>query len=193
MDVSSFTGTSKEPAAQAAAESVTRNVNEVRQITDRKDSENPYQQNSSVSLVVRDHPLQLLLRVVIDKLNDSFPHETRHSNIQNLAEEDQSPAKIANLISLHAISLYEPFIAAEKNAAKSQVRNIEDIKDDLDLFNSFFDGLIRSIENGFDEAQLMLQNLGVLEGTIERDVDAIFLLIQKKLIIYREAISSELQ
>ena len=192
MDVSSFTGTSKEPAAKPAPEAVGRNVNEIREISDRKDSQTPYQQNSSVSLVARDHPLQLLLRVVIDKLNESFPQENRHTNIQNLADEDQSPDKIANLIASHAISLYEPYITSQKNAEKSANKNIQDVKNDRELFDVFFDRLISTIENGFDEAQIMLQNLGVLAGEIERDIDTIFLSVQGKFITHREAINKEL-
>lgn len=163
MDVSSFTGPSKDPVSKTRPED--QNVNEVNEITALKD-ESPFEQASSVSLEVRDHPLQLLVRVVIDKLNDAFAHDQQPEKIQGITESDMSPDLAAKKISLHAISLYEPFSSTRQEENKS------------DVLDAFIDSLVKAVENGFDEAQTMLQNLGVLVGEVERDIDQTYLYVQ---------------
>lgn len=171
MDVSSFTGPAKDPVSKPQFEG--RNVNEVQEISDRKGSDTPYQPASSVSLDVRNHPLQLLLRIVIDRLNEAFPHEARHENISGFQDMELSPDSTAKHISLHAFSLYAPFTASRTLNGQSPEPN--------ELLDDYIDGAIRAIESGFDEAQTMLQNLGVLAGEVERDIETTFLLVQGRL------------
>jgi len=176
MDVRSFTGPTTDKFSNPQIED--RNVHSVQHIVDRKESDTPassYTPNSSLSLEVRDHPLQLVLRVVIDKLNETLPHNNEHTVFNGISELDLSPASTAKRIVTHATSLYEPYKLAYSE------------KHEAIIFQDFMDNLVKGIELGFDEAQEMLQNLGVLHGEIERDIDNTFSLVQQDLFNFRNS------
>lgn len=178
MDISSFNGPSKDPVTPIQTDD--RNVHAVQHIGDRRESETPDAPvpGSSVSIEIRDHPLQLVLRVVRDKLNEAFPHDIKLENFQGLSEMELTPATTSRSIVAHATSLYEPFKLIQQNLAEKE------------MLEAFMDTLIKTIELGFDEAQEILQNLGVLHGETERDLDYTFTLTQRLLIDFRDSMST---
>ncbi len=179
MDVKSFTGPATEPTTHPRTEN--RNVRAVQHIADRKESDTPtpFSSKSSVSLEVRDHPLQLLLRVVKQKLDESLPHTGNQLNGVQLSDKqtafkgafdaELSPDLTARYIITHATLFYEPYKLIHSN------------QNETEIFLEFVGKLTNIIELGFDEAQEILQNLGVLHGEISRNINSTFSLVQKNL------------
>ncbi len=180
MDIKSFTGPTTEPTTHLQTED--RNVRAIQHIGDRKESDTatPFSSKSSVSLEVRDHPLALLLRVVKQKLDESFFNSNgdqtnsvqsanKQAAFKSTFDTELSPDVAAKHIIAHAISFYEPFKLSHSDKNKTEI------------FLEFMSKLINLIELGFDEAQEILQNLGVLHGEISRDIDNTFSLVQKNL------------
>lgn len=184
VDVKSFTGPAIEPTTHPQTEN--RHVRAVQHIADRKESDTPtpFSSKSSVSLEVRDHPLQLLLRVVKQKLDESLPRTGNQLNDIQLGNKqaafkgtfdtELSPDLTAKYIITHAISFYEPYKLSHNNQNETEV------------FLEFVDKLTNIIQLGFDEAQEILQNLGVLHGEISRNIDSTFSLVQKNLVEFHQ-------
>jgi len=179
VEVTTFTGPAKETVIPSQIDE--RNVHAVHQIADRKESSSGSYTptTSTVSLEVRDHPLQLVLRVVIQRLNETHPHNDIHKNQQGILELELTPADTARHIVAHAKSLLEPY------------KNSRQIDDENLLIQDFMQGLNSAIEQGFNEAQVILQNLGVLQGTVERDIDNTFELVQNNLLEFRNTYARE--
>jgi hypothetical protein len=175
MDVKAFTGPITESVSNPRIND--RNVRAVQHIADRKhsDTPTPSSSDSSVSLEVRNHPLQLLLRVVIEKLNETLPHNSEHEVFKGVSDLELSPELTAGHIVAHASVLYGPYKLT--HSEKQEVVNYQD----------FIDNVVKGIELGFDEAQEILQNLGVLHGEIEHNVDITFALVQKGLLDFRHS------
>jgi len=182
VDVKAFTGPVTEPTTQHRTE--TRNVHAVQPATDRKDSDTPtpFTPGSPVSIGARDHPLQLLVRVVKQKLDDVLPHpdmpvnskplEKKQSAFNSSFDIELSPELASKNILSYASAYYEIYKSTHKNKAA--------------VLNEFTERLSHIIEIGFDEARGILQNLEVLHGTVLRDVEYSLVLIQKSLVDFRQ-------
>jgi len=184
VDVKAFTGPVTEPTTQHRTE--TRNVHAVQPVTDRKDSDTPtpFTPGPSVSIGARDHPLQLLVRVVKQKLDDVLPHPDMPANSKPLEKKQSafngsfdielSPELASKNILTYASTYYEIYKSTHKN------------KNEAAILNEFTNRLSDIIEMGFDEARVILQNLEVLHGTVRRDVEYSLVLIQKSLVNFRQ-------
>jgi len=128
-------------------------------------------ESTEVSVSAKDKPLALTLRAVIDELNAVLEPEFGVNAIDVAVESglDVSPEATAERI----VSLSTAFLPTfqESNPNESEAEALA----------HFVDVVRGGIEQGFAEASVILQGLGVLEGSIASNIDFTYDLVQEKL------------
>ena len=136
------------------------------------------QSASEVSLSAGNEPLHLLYSAAIDKLNEVLAPELGEDAIQKAAErpEEFTPEATADRIVKFATGFYASY--SEQHPEMTEEERIE----------SFMDLIGGAVDQGFDEARDILENLKVLDGTVEEGVDKTYDLVKSGLNAFREAI-----
>lgn len=174
MDISSLFSINKEPKIELGETGLHVNpVDAVLPIGNRTGSKASHAPPPVISLQTGDHPLQLVIRAVIEKLNELFHTSIHTAHSPEVSELELTPEVSAHHIASFAVTLFMLY--------KNQHAAIEQD----DLLQQFTDTLYQGLEQGFEEARQVLSNLGVLSEATERNVNICFALTQKYLIELR--------
>jgi hypothetical protein len=136
---------------------------------------------TEANLSAKDQPLALILRATIDKLNSLLEADLGPNAIESGIESglDVSPDATAERIVSLATAAFPAFQKANPDESGEE------------LLNHFMDVIGGGIEQGFSEAQDILQGLGVLQGSIASDIDLTFDLVQEKLDLFKQSFSNQ--
>lgn len=136
-------------------------------------------QGDELSLGIKDQPLSLLLKAAIEKLNERLAPELGENAIQNVAASglDFSPEATAERIVSLSTGFFEAFKAQHED------------EDEAVVFDQFMEVIGGGIEQGFAEAQEILDGLGVLQGDIANNIDQTYDRVQEGLQAFRAQFS----
>lgn len=122
----------------------------------------------AVSIEAGNAPLTLLLRSAIDRINELLAPELGPDAIQTAAaQQDNSPEATAARI----VSLSTAFFDAYRQQHPD--------KTDEELIADFMSLIRKGFEQGFRDAQQILDGLGVLDGNIAAGIDRTYALVQE--------------
>lgn len=136
---------------------------------------------TEANLSAKDQPLALILRATIDKLNTILEADLGPNAIEVGIESglDISPNATADRIVSLATAAFPAFQEANPDESGEE------------LLAHFMDVIGGGIEQGFSEAQDILQSLGVLQGDIASNIDLTFDLVQEKLEAFQQGFSEQ--
>ena len=126
------------------------------------------QQSSKITIDAKDRPLTLLLRSVLEKLDEYLAPTPGDNAIQSAATSslDISPEATAGRI----VSMSTGFFNAFKELRPGE--------DNAAVLESFMQTIGKGIEQGFADARRTLRSLNVLQGETVSNIDRTHELIQ---------------
>lgn len=127
------------------------------------------QASLTVSISAGNEPQQLVLRSVIDKLNELMDDGSGTSPLDAASKQDNSPEGTAGRIVSMATAFYDAFAAKHPN------------DDESETAASFIDTIRSGVEQGFKDARGILESLSVLQGDVAGNVDKTYDLVMKGL------------
>ncbi|MDD3765478.1 MAG: DUF5610 domain-containing protein [Nevskiales bacterium] len=131
----------------------------------------------AVSLEAGNQPLTLVLRSAIDRINELLAPELGPNAIENAAEQDFTPEATAERI----VSLSTGFFDAYRRQHPEL--------DDAAALGGFMDTIRRGFEQGFRDAEKILDGLGVLGGDIADGINRTYALVQQGYADFEAAMS----
>ncbi len=131
----------------------------------------------AVSLEAGNQPLALVLRSAIDRINELLAPELGPNAIENAAEQDFTPEATAERI----VSLSTGFFDAYRRQHPEL--------DDAAALGGFMDTIRRGFEQGFRDAEKILDGLGVLGGDIADGINRTYALVQQGYADFEAAMS----
>lgn len=136
--------------------------------------------STEVSLSTKDNPLSLSLRAIIDELNTALEPALGANSIDAAVESglDVSPEATATRI----VDLSTAFFSAFQDANPDQSGD--------EVLNNFINVIQSGIEQGFADARDILEGLAVLEGDIASNIDLTYELVQEKLDMFQQSLST---
>ena len=127
------------------------------------------QASLTVSISAGNEPQQLVLRSVVDKLNELLGDGTDASPLDAASKQDNTPEGTAGRIVSLATAFYDAFAAKHPN------------DDESETAASFIDTIRSGVEQGFKDARGILESLSVLQGDVAGNVDKTYDLVMKGL------------
>jgi hypothetical protein len=127
------------------------------------------QTSLSVSISAGNEPQQLVLRSVVDRLNELLDDGTGVPALDTAAKQDNSPEGTAGRI----VSLSTAFF----DAYKTQHPGV----DEADAAKSFVEIIRGGVEEGFKDARGILESLSALQGDVATNIDKTYELVMKGL------------
>lgn len=127
------------------------------------------QASLTVSIGAGNEPQQLVLRSVIDKLNELMDDGSGVSALDAASKQDNSPEGTAGRIVSLATAFYDAFAAKHPN------------DDESETAASFIETIRSGVEQGFKDARGILEGLSVLQGDVAGNVDKTYDLVMKGL------------
>lgn len=124
-----------------------------------------------VDLAVKEHPLELVYKAAIEKLNETLEPELGPGAIESAASSgmDFSPGAVAERILGFATGFFSNYLEHHPD---------QESNEQLSGFMSLIRG---AIDQGFQEARGILEGLKVLSGDIAANVHLTYDLIQERL------------
>jgi hypothetical protein len=148
-------------APPTAAEAVARNKAELNtQIV---------QASLSVSISAGNEPQQLVLRSVIDRLNELLDDGTGVPALDTASKQDNSPAGTAGRIVSLSTAFFDAYAAQHPG------------EDEAATAKSFVDMIRGGVEQGFKDARGILEGLSALQGDVAGNIDKTYELVMKGL------------
>jgi hypothetical protein len=148
-------------APSTAAEAVARNKTELNtQIV---------QASLSVSISAGNEPQQLVLRSVIDRLNELLDDGTGVPALDTASKQDNSPDGTAGRILSQSTAFFDAYAAQHPG------------EDEATTAKSFVDMIRGGVEQGFKDARGILEGLSALQGDVASNIDKTYELVMKGL------------
>ncbi|QEI06027.1 hypothetical protein FXN63_09400 [Pigmentiphaga aceris] len=127
------------------------------------------QASLTVSISAGNESQQLVLRNVVDKLNELLDDGSGIPALQTASQQDNSPEGTAGRIVSLATGFYEAFAKKHPNADESETAA------------AFMETIRSGIEQGFKDARGILEGLSALQGDVASNVDKTYELVMKGL------------
>jgi len=144
-----------------AAEAIARNKSELNtQIV---------QASLSVSISAGNEPQQLVLRSVIDRLNELLDDGTGVPALDTASKQDNSPEGTAGRIVSLSTAFFDAYAAQHPD------------QDPAETAKSFVEMIRGGVEQGFKDARGILDGLGALQGDVAGNIDKTHELVMKGL------------
>ncbi|MBL4794154.1 MAG: DUF5610 domain-containing protein [Pseudomonadales bacterium] len=141
----------------------------------------PVDGSSDVNISAGSEAMNLLYKAAIEGINDALKPSVGENAIQKAMDKgvDVSPEATAERIVNMSTAFYEAY--KEQHAGE----------DEEDILNGFIDTIASGIEQGFTEAKTILEGLGVLEGSIEENIQTTYELVMQGLENFKGTFSQE--
>ena len=174
MEISQITGAGKDPVANVDEDKRLKNIGAIPALQPVKKDDDarqstPDQQPAPSFEHLRQEPLQLLLRAVTTRLQESFSIPPATGPVSPVIEQNLTPELASARISILLNVAFENYKTAQSHPdfAALSVMFLKTANDALD--------------QSYAETRLLLGNLGMLAGVVALEIDTAINLIQKAL------------
>lgn len=139
------------------------------------------QAHEKVSLSVKDNDLLFVYKNAIDKLNEILEPIFGEEAVQNAAPEEYTPEAVSERILQFATGFFEAYKRQNPNMSEEEA---------LAKYSEIIEG---AIDQGFSEAQEILEGLNVFEGDVKNNAEKTYDLIQEGLKTWKESILGKME
>lgn len=127
------------------------------------------QASLTVSIGAGNEPQQLVLRSVVDRLNEMLDDGSGIPVLDTASQQDNTPHGTAGRIVGLSTAFYEAYAAQHPG------------EDPASTAASFVDVIRSGVEKGFADAKHILQGLGALQGDVADNIEKTYALVMKGL------------